>query len=522
LTAADGARGSEAPHGVPSATRFLVGLALLATLAATTFAYGFFVTAGFSAKTLPDKRYTDQLASAFLHGQLHILQAPSKELLAQANPYDFKTSARLWKIWDASLYHGKYYLYWGPVPALFACAVKLVLGSDVVVGDRQIVRVFVTARLFVGAVILVLMLRWLWPNLSPWQLVPALALWGLVNPYPYVLGRPSVYEAAIESAQFFLLAGLLAAMIGVRRASERGGGLGLLGVAGVSWALAVGCRVSVLFAAAALVVVTVLAAHGHGSRSWRDLAVRFFVTGAPLAVVLFLLGAYNYARYGSFFDFGTAYQLTKQQFSPNPGFVLPNLHAYLLRRFTLSCEFPFVGAPFFATALTPAWVVPAAVRWIPQEPVVGLLVAIPGLVFAPVALIAAIGRSVRPHAMPGVSSANPSVLVWLIASCGVIWLLAAAPTLGVWTATMRYESDVTSAALLLAMAGFWIALSACESRGWRGRAHLLRALGSLLLVYSLAVALALGFQGGYYRAIKAHNPALHAKLLRAFSLCGGS
>ena len=505
---------------VPQQLRAVV-LALIGVLALTTVAYLFFSSAGFSPRKLPDKGYHNRLADGFLHGQLHILEAPSAALLAQKDPYDFQTSRHLWRIWDASLYEGKYYLYWGPLPAVLAAGAKLVAGATVFVGDRSLALVFVLGRLFVGTAILALVLRSMFPALSLWQLLPAVLLWGLANPTPYLLGRPGVYEVAIEAGQFFLLLGLLTGLVAVRGCSTRARELRLLAATGSSWALAIGCRVSLLFAVAALGLLTVLAASSAKPRAWREVAVRAIVLGAPLAGMLFALGLYNNARFGSFFDFGTDYMLTRHHFSPQASFVLPNLHSYLFRRFTVSCEFPFLAAPFFAHTLTPAWVVTPGSGWVPQEPVVGLFVAIPALPFAAVALGAALKRARRDPAKV-TDGTRDVVCSWLVASCAVIWLFAAVPTLGVWTSTMRYLSDVTPSALILAITGFWVLLATAQKRGTRSVAAALNVLGAILVVYTVTVGLALGLQGGYYRAIKAHNPSLHEKLVQAFSLCEGS
>jgi hypothetical protein len=73
----------------------------------------------------PYTRYYDRQADAFLAGSLSLLEKPPAELLALANPYDYHNREGLGYLWDASLYRGKYYLYWGPVPALVAAGVKL-------------------------------------------------------------------------------------------------------------------------------------------------------------------------------------------------------------------------------------------------------------------------------------------------------------------------------------------------------------------------------------------------------------
>ena len=64
-----------------------------------------------------DPSYYNQLGDGLLNGHLHLLTKPSPQLLHLANPYDPASNAP-YAFHDASLYHGKYYLYWGPVPAV--------------------------------------------------------------------------------------------------------------------------------------------------------------------------------------------------------------------------------------------------------------------------------------------------------------------------------------------------------------------------------------------------------------------
>ncbi len=62
--------------------------------------------------------YYSRLASSFLHGQLALEQKPDPALLALPNPYDHKARKNVPVLGDASLYKGKYYLYFGPFPGL--------------------------------------------------------------------------------------------------------------------------------------------------------------------------------------------------------------------------------------------------------------------------------------------------------------------------------------------------------------------------------------------------------------------
>ena len=61
--------------------------------------------------------YYPLLTDAFLAGQTSLLVQPSAELLALPDPHDPVANARF-RLHDASLYHGKYYLYFGPTPAI--------------------------------------------------------------------------------------------------------------------------------------------------------------------------------------------------------------------------------------------------------------------------------------------------------------------------------------------------------------------------------------------------------------------
>jgi hypothetical protein len=70
--------------------------------------------------------YYDKLATAFQHGNLSLDEKPDPALLALENPYDPDARAGI-KIkvpTDFSFYNGKYYLYFGVVPALLLTVAK--------------------------------------------------------------------------------------------------------------------------------------------------------------------------------------------------------------------------------------------------------------------------------------------------------------------------------------------------------------------------------------------------------------
>ncbi len=490
----------------------LLGLLFAAILAI----YLFFVSAGLGLGIASQSRYFTALADAFLDGNLHLGIQPAPELLAQRNPYDHAHS-KLW-IWDATLHEGRYYLYWGPFPALLAAGIKLVAGRQLAVEDGWMTLAFVLGRLAVGMAILVLALRWLFPRLPPWHAAPALAVFGLANPYLYGLGRVGIYEAAIEGAQLFLLAGLLLGSRAIGAAGTQSRQRALLLLAGCAWAVALACRISLIVAVLALVPLAAWLSCPEGPTRRREAAIRLVSIGAPVAFVIFWLGFYNYARFGSWTDFGAAHQLGFLPYSFSVLRFLPNLHAYLLREVLISCRFPYVFAPFHAKALTPDWVFAKETGYMPLEPTVGMLVAVPCVLFGAVAVWSA-ARLALAGARGAPASANPPrdrLYLWLVAACLTIVLLAGVPALGMQFSTMRFLADFTSAALLLGAIGFWTLLSGAKSAG---RRRVIASAGALLALYTLVAGILIGFQGGYYLSFQSLNPALHEWLDQRFSVC---
>ena len=490
----------------------LLGL-LFVGIAAT---YLFFISAGIGTPIPPVSRYFTVLADGFLSGHLSMTVAPSPELLAKTDPYDHANSP-LW-VWDATLHEGRYYLYWGPVPALLAAAVKLWAGRATQVGDELLVLAFVLGRLAVGVLLLGLALKWLFPRLRAWTAIPAVAVFGLGNPYPFGLGRAAVYEAAIEGAQFFLLAGLLMGLLAIGRSRSKRRERVLSMLAGCAWGAALACRISLLFAVAALVLATAWVSAWGADRLRREAALRLIWIGAPVAFAVLLLGVYNYARFGSWTEVGATHQLGFLPFSFSLFRFLPNLHAYLLREVMLTCEFPFVFAPSEAKALTPAWVFARQTGYLPLEPTVGMLIAVPFVVFGGVAVwtAARVCLQGRPSVPGAAIDPRDRLYVWLVTACLAITLLAGLPALGMKFSTMRFLADFTSGALLAAAVGFWTSISGPMSAARRRVVH---AAGALLAVYSVGFSVLLGFQGGYYFSFQRVNLALHEQLTTSLSFC---
>lgn len=446
-----------------------------------------------SATRASDDLY-NRLADGFLAGRTSFLEEPPVELAKLADPYDPAANAPYRKFHDISYYRGRYYLYFGPTPALVLLAPwKLLTGTSL--PQNLAVVVFAWGSALLGVVLVRKLRDRFFQQLPGWMFAGAALAVVFGNLLPVLLRRPLHYELAIASAGFF---GLLA-LIGLLRAEEGRRPLLWLVGSGLALGLAVGARPNYVFAAMAVMGFL-------GWTWWRALPepgladrirrwLRFgLALGLPFAVLMFALMAYNFARFGSVAEFGTSYMLagSNQQGVSQFGlrYVPINLYYHLLAPGHLGAYFPFVlvtGFPLF----TPA------TGYAGQENMYGVLVTLPVL-WALFPLWRAIksGAPARPW------------LTW--ARCaGVLVLGNFALLLMLMGGANRYQLDYTPALTVLAVLGCW-QLDASLA-GWRR--GLLR--GAWLLALAVTVGFNLLVSVQHNELLKYHNPATYAKLARA-------
>lgn len=455
----------------------------------------------------PKTTYTyDLLGSALRAGQLSLQQTPDPALLALPDPYDPSARLGLQYPWDASLYAGRYYLYWGPTPGLFLALIKLVYAGQI--ADQYLVFAFVLGTYaFSSGVVLELWKRHFRDIPVALAFVSFLAV-GLAGPATWILNRPAGYEAAITGGQALFSAGLFLAMTATGGESSKHWRLLL---AGICWALAVGSRVSTIFPIAIMTMATLATlARKHGKIPPAILGYKYLL--APLAGGGALIAWYNWDRFGSIWEFGLRYQLTllnlhalyNRVFSIQ--YIVPNLYNYLLNPVGISRVFPFL------TPLSPAYLPPGPALGIAAsdlEPVTGLLFSAPWLLFSLMALPAIFSRARGSAAPPGASGdhAAPQAPIWLHAG-----LLASATAsflfvLIYFYPTARQLDDVVPIVSILAAIGLW--------EGWRlVRARRLAASGYGLISLGLIAVSILSSSLLAVTSYENRFQHLHRELLR--------
>jgi hypothetical protein len=427
--------------------------------------------------------YHNLLSDGFLSGHLHLNVTPDPRLLALPDPYDPVANAGL-KAQDLSLYHDKYYLYWGPTPALLLYIPFRLLGLGAM---PPTLAVFLFA--FVGFCFSIACLRALTqrftPNAPRWMLAATAIALALANALPFTMRRVAVYEVTITAAFCLTFIALYLIITGLRDGVR----LGRLGAASLLIGLAVGARATMIVWAFGLIVLAAVL-----YRRSPDRQARLQILGvllAPVALIGFLLMLYNALRFGNPTEFGVKYQLTSHDPATHKGYQLayvpPGIWYYLFSPPYLTLGFPYINLP--SEAVSYPFTAPA--RYDGVQIISGLLPIAPFTVFALAAPAVLRGTARR-------------VTLGLIALAFLIIVMA---SYALWGATIRYEVDFASLLLITAALG-WI--------GWAGRLsglrrRLLTVGGMLLITWSVACGAAFGFMG-YFQSLRFSSPDTFTRL----------
>jgi hypothetical protein len=455
--------------------------------------------------------YYDMLASAFRHGQLFLELKPDPVLLSLPNVYDPAQRQDLPYLPDASLYQGRYYLYFGPVPAL----ILVVAGAIVpgVISDEVLVFAFTCGILLVLCLLMIKIWGRFFPRVPPWMVGCSILLVGLISPSGWMLGnRAAVHDTAIAGGQVFFLAGLCAALEAFAGESVR---RSRAIAAGVFWAASLGCRITQIVPIAfmlVLIVVTILRKQGQAARFSKSLdpMLPFLL---PVALGLAGLAWYNWARFGSVFETGIRYQLAllyiqghwQELFSIR--YAPQNLYNYILNPPKLRYNFPYVWPQQgFLRPITSAFALPGLYY---AEEMTGLVYTAPFLAFTLVALI----RPGRSEATGSFKLSQPDLLTWLKVALAGSFVCGFAFTLLFFWASERYLFDFIPSALLLGVIGLWQSSETLSSRPRGHTALILLALGLILASIGISSLLAVALNSDGFRQL---DPLLWRQLNNLF------
>lgn len=283
------------------------------------------------------------LADAFLAGQVHINYPVDKRLSEMENPYDVKARREL-KIpylHDFALHNGKYYVYFGAVPAVVLFAPYRLLTGEPLQTYRA-TQVFSTFSVIGIFALFMLLVRTFFRETSFALYLAASVPLSLIS-ISYAITRGYQYSTAVVSGvcfmvwsiYFFLRAGWYECDARKRAV--------FLFFGSLCGALVFGCRPPIGVVNIVLIPVLLNIKPVSGESVKRHYARLAFAL-SPYAVIGAVLMLYNYARFDSPFNFGINYNLThldstsyRFEFERIPKFFFDYLFGFR----NMKCDFPF-------------------------------------------------------------------------------------------------------------------------------------------------------------------------------------
>ena len=363
----------------------------------------------------------EYMAEGFARGHTYLSVDPDPALLSLRDPYDPAANARL-RLWDASLYKGRYYLYYGPGPAVAVMLPWRILTGRVP-AQANVVAGFAAAGLAALALLLWEVRRRCFPALPGAALGAVLVVAFHAAWLPVILRRPGVWELPIVSAA----ACLWWALYFLWRFGDSGGLARWAVATGAALALLIACRVTNLPEAGLILLLLLLPLGGAGAggaRRWRGaLAAAALVCASGAALLL-----YNLERFGSWREFGQSYMLGGRDIRGsaflNPSYIPFNMWTYLTSLPQMGPYFPFLHA---------TWPASFPPGYLGYEAMYGALFAMPVHLAGFVALAWAWRRRADP-------ASRPAALALAAAACSTLF---AAAILFCWQgACSRYTAEL--------------------------------------------------------------------------------
>lgn len=299
-------------------------------------------------RSLKSMNAYEQQFDAFLKGQLNIDIVPDPRLSIMSNPYDkeARTAEGIFYLWDRAYFDGKYYSYFGIAPILiiyypFYLITKTVPEANTVCYILSVCSVISTA-------FLVIKLQQIFtkkPNLMLLVLsILACELGGLIFT---VQASADMYYIAVASGILFLSLFLLFTFSAYESKKSK--------IRTVYFALSGVSLVLLVMSRPNLAVYVLLALPVYISTLFgKDFRLSQKICQAAAFAVPTLIGAagvmwYNYARFGSVFEFGAKYQLTVHdvsEYAVTALLFLPALKYYFFQLPYYMSEAPYFKIPY--------------------------------------------------------------------------------------------------------------------------------------------------------------------------------
>jgi hypothetical protein len=458
--------------------------------------YIWLVSSGTWTQWVSPTRYYANLAKGFENGNLFLPGAPHPRLSELPNPYDPVARKDIDVPVDLSYYNGRYYLYWGPVPALMIVPIQSAFQGRV--GDLQLTFAFTCGIFLLLSILLIRIWDVYFHDLPKWLLGLSILLAGLSNPILFMLNNfkgARIYEAAITGGQFFLVGGILAVITTIGKPLSPW----KLMLSGFLFVLAIGTRFFLLLPIGAI-ALTLFYVWFQEKDSLMETIKRISYFALPLILGGLAIGWYNWARFGSFTETGFSYALAGVNLQKNndlliqPIYFLQNFYNYIFHPFSFNSQFPFVQVDYGRIA--PLLSVYPLPNFYSAQQTTGLLFTVPFIVFACLPLLSLITRKYKDDQHSGNSLSSIVLICTASLVTAFLFLMCF-----FWSA-MRYLEDFMPALLILSMIGFWQGYKSLLDKPTKLGRFIFLSLALAFLSVLLSVLLAMSINDARFEIIQ--------------------
>lgn len=322
-----------------------------------------YINPGFINPSWPHHNQYNELAQAFMKGQLHLDKEVPDVLLEMENPYDryarkeVFSEAGITEPWDTAFYNGKFYVYFGVLPVLLFYLPAQLIGFDF---PNFLAIVIFSWVLIAGVFLLYGKIIKMYLKDTPYLMYLVLSVTTvLTGGVVYIIKRPDFYSIPIIGALAFTVMGLyfwISSLDGEKLSRSK------LLIGSIFMACVIALRPNLIFFSCAAFLLfwdsvfkdrELLSINSKLSdEKFRGLknTLSFCM---PYIIVGLLVMWYNYARFSSPFDFGASYNLTTSDMTRR-GFALDRwglgVFEYLFRPPSVSGTFPYLSSSYPSTS----------------------------------------------------------------------------------------------------------------------------------------------------------------------------
>lgn len=292
---------------------------------------------------------TKELVDAFESGQVELKDQPGADLLSLENPYDW--SARVENNvnpkWDHVLYDGKYYSYYGVGPVILLYLPYHMITGNYLASLPGVVLFNTLALIFLGMTFYALMKR-LFKDIPLSMFTAALIMIYASCGVWYCTVMANFYEIAQSSGFCFTVMGAYFLVASNVIGSDKEPIKPLhAALSSLFLAIAVTCRpTTAIWCVVAVVFIIAGVMKLRRTKGEKSACVKYLLAALiPFVVIGGAQMLYNYARFGSFTDFGIAYSLTINDFTHtefHTQLSAIGFFDYLFAPPSFSGEFPYV------------------------------------------------------------------------------------------------------------------------------------------------------------------------------------